>query len=293
MLVLQRRPDDAIVFPKLGITVRILRLSRQVARVGIEAPPDVRVLRQELTDGTSQDTLDVESFGNRLGATRRELHELRNRLNTLNLGLQLYRYQTDAGLLEEANVTFLRVIEQLEKIEQTVGEQVRQADQAAENLVARPSADKVRLLLVEDDQDQREMLAGVLRMRGCRVDAVSNGREAIDYIRGNRQPDYILLDMRMPELDGPSVIRELQSEESSRSIPIVALSGADPTEFLEEKFVENIDCWFPKPINTDGLIDYVRTGMSVADDVTIEHSETTEETKTIDVTPAIEAPQAI
>lgn len=265
MLVLQRRPDDAIVFPNLGITVRILRLSRQVARVGIEAPPEVRVLRQELADGSSQDTLDIDSFGNRLGQTRRELHDMRNRLNTLNLGLQLYRYQTDAGLTEEANVTFLRVIEQLEKIEQTVGERVRAADAAAERLAQRPVAQQVRLLLVEDDRDQREMLAGVLRMRGCVVDTASNGHEALSYMNENESPDYILLDMRMPEIDGPSTIRELQKAHDQFSVPIVALSGSDPSEFLDEQGISTVDCWFPKPINTDGLIDYVRKSSDDAD----------------------------
>lgn len=260
MLVLQRRAEDAIIFPNLGIKVRILRLSKQVARVGIEAPPDVRVLRQELADGTSQDTLDIDSFGNRLGATRRELHEMRNRLNTLNLGLQLYRYQTDAGLIEEANVTFLRVIEQLEKIEQTVGDQIRKADEKAEAEAEtqRKIAEKVHLLLVEDDRDQREMLAGVLRLRGCTVDTAANGAEAIEYMKGNHSPDFILLDMRMPEVDGPAVIDALRRGSNDELVPIVAISGSDPSEFLGDDAVASIDCWFPKPINTDGLVNYVR-----------------------------------
>lgn len=272
MLVLQRQPDDAIVFPHLGITIRILRLSKQVARVGIEAPPDVRILRQELADGTSQDTLDIDSFGNRLGATRRQLHEMRNRLNTLNLGLQLYRYQSDAGLIEEANITFLRVIEQLERIEESVGEQVREADEAAESYAQRPVAEKVRLLLVEDDRDQREMLAGLLRMRGCIVDTAADGNEAIGYMEQNDCPDFILLDMRMPELDGSAVIETLLGRWGDQRVPILALSGSDPSEFLDDRHISTIDCWFPKPINTDGLVNYVRKAPELTDSMRIDSS---------------------
>jgi carbon storage regulator CsrA len=48
MLVLSRRVREALVFPELGITVRILHLKGGAVRLGIEAPPEVRVLREEL-----------------------------------------------------------------------------------------------------------------------------------------------------------------------------------------------------------------------------------------------------
>jgi carbon storage regulator CsrA len=50
MLVLTRRPDEAIVFAGLGITVRVLEVRGKSVRLGVEAPPAVRVLRAELLD---------------------------------------------------------------------------------------------------------------------------------------------------------------------------------------------------------------------------------------------------
>ena len=53
MLVLSRRRNETIVLPGLGITVRVVRLNGRTVRLGIEAPPDVKVVRGELVDGFS------------------------------------------------------------------------------------------------------------------------------------------------------------------------------------------------------------------------------------------------
>ena len=262
MLVLQRRPDDAIVFPKLGITVRILRLSRQVARVGIEAPPHIRVMRQELDDGTSQDTLDAESFEQNIGGLGADLHRIRNRLNTLNLGLQLYRHQIDAGQVEQANATFLRVIEQLEKIEREVGEKAAKVD-AVTTPDHRPTA-SASCLLVEDEREQRDMLANLLEMRGCTVDTAESGQEALDRLASGDLPDLVLLDMRLGDIDGVEVIRRLRSNAETENLRIIAISGLSSAEVESVQPIESVEQWLPKPLNMDLLVEFINTGSQTA-----------------------------
>jgi len=65
MLVLSRKQDEEIVFPELGISVRIIRTKGNQVRLGIEAPSDVRILRGELafeTDTTTPLSMALESF---------------------------------------------------------------------------------------------------------------------------------------------------------------------------------------------------------------------------------------
>ncbi len=254
MLVLSRRTDDAIVFPKLGITIKILRLSRQVARIGIEAPDDVRVLRQELGDGTSEQMFSADAMDTRVQGSREDLHEIRNRLNTINLGLQFYRQQMDAGMVDEANVTFLRVLDELRKIEEKVDSQVGSAPPA---IPAEGDVASIRLLLVEDDPNQRELLASVLSMRGCEVATASDGDDAIRYLNEHGMPDFVLMDMRMPKRDGASTIRQLRQAKANHAMRILAISGTSPEEFGIGTGPGGVDQWFPKPVNTDGLIRYM------------------------------------
>lgn len=251
MLVLSRRADDSIVFPGLGVTIHILRLSRQVARVGIEAPPEIRILRRELDDGTTEETFDVNEFQIASTITRDELHALRNQLNVINLGLQYYRHQMDAGLVDDANKTFLQVIDHLNQLEREVAEQAESLeDRSQDQNLEKP----IRVLLVEDDKQQQDLLAGILAMRGFDVETANNGHEAIKHLDEYPAPDFVLMDMRMADGDGPATVRSLNSRFSQSNLRILATSGSNPSELgLHDGF----DRWFAKPLNTDGLVQYM------------------------------------
>lgn len=265
MLVLSRRADDSIVFPGLGITVHLLRLSSKVVRVGIEAPPQVRVLRKELADGSVEETFDIETFLSSAAQDRDHLHELRNQLNCINLGLQFYRQQVDAGMIEQAARTLDKVILQLGKMEQSMGQRISDQEQADADAAveARAHLDDraIRILLVEDDSSQRDLLAGILSMKGFDVVTAANGNEAVDHVSQHGAPDFVLMDMRMPQGDGPTTIRHLRRICNDRSMKIVATSGSEPREVgLNDEF----DRWFAKPINTDGLVKFIQASFENA-----------------------------
>jgi len=133
----------------------------------------------------------------------------------------------EAGLTDEANVTFLRVLEQLGEIEKNVAEQA-ESQAAAET--KRAGNENLHVLLVEDDADQRELLAGVLAMQGCRVSTANDGDQALDYLENNQWPDYVLLDMRMPQRDGVSTVRRLREINASPNLRILATSGTSPED---------------------------------------------------------------
>ena len=92
----------------------------------------------------------------------------------------------------------------------------------------RSSSRPTRILVVDDDQIQRERVLGWLEGQHWVVQEASNGREALARLReGN--PDLILLDLMMPEMDGFAVVAALQKEPAWRDIPVIVITSRDLT----------------------------------------------------------------
>ena len=82
------------------------------------------------------------------------------------------------------------------------------------------------LLVVEDDNTNRQMLRRLLEKQGFTVTEAQNGRAALAQIT-KRQPDLILLDLMMPEMDGFELVSQLQNHEQWQTIPIVVITAKD------------------------------------------------------------------
>ena len=81
-----------------------------------------------------------------------------------------------------------------------------------------------RILLVEDDEINRDMLTRRLQKRGFEVTTAVDGADACAQAEGNR-PDLILMDMAMPIMDGYEATRRLKESPATRSIPIIGLTA--------------------------------------------------------------------
>ncbi|HZA02654.1 MAG TPA: response regulator, partial [Hyphomicrobiaceae bacterium] len=90
----------------------------------------------------------------------------------------------------------------------------------------RASARPTRVLLVEDDADQRERVSGWLEGQQWIVQQAANGREALAHLQTDK-PDVILLDLMMPEMDGFAVVAALQKEPRWRDIPVIVITARD------------------------------------------------------------------
>ena len=85
-----------------------------------------------------------------------------------------------------------------------------------------------RVLVVEDDEDMREVLRRRLEKEGWAVSEAANGREALERVAESR-PELILLDLMMPEMDGFQFLEEVRKQEEWRSIPVVVVTAKDLT----------------------------------------------------------------
>jgi CheY-like chemotaxis protein len=106
-----------------------------------------------------------------------------------------------------------------------------------------------RILVVDDERDEADLLKKLLEGEGYDVDLAHNGREALDLLR-LRRPSLILLDYEMPEMDGLQVIQELKSDPTTRNLPVL-LSTSSQIVVSER---EQADEFLPKPFVIEDLL---------------------------------------
>jgi CheY-like chemotaxis protein len=82
-----------------------------------------------------------------------------------------------------------------------------------------------RVLLVEDDEDIRELLKDVLRAEGYQAEVARDGLDALGKLDGDHEPWVIVLDMMMPRMDGEAFLQELRRDPTRVDTPVVVVSG--------------------------------------------------------------------
>jgi two-component system cell cycle response regulator DivK len=108
------------------------------------------------------------------------------------------------------------------------------------------------VLVVEDDQDNREMVIKVLKHNGYRAIEAVDGEEAVERAKAEN-PDLILLDLYIPKMDGYEVTRTLKGDQGLQHIPIIALTAQAMKGNREEALAAGCDGYIPKPINVREL----------------------------------------
>lgn len=245
MLVLSRGLQDKILFPNLGVTVEILRIAGNQVRVGVDAPKDIRILRHELAE--EQSGQHHAKVGPTHGPSL--THQLRNRLNTAHVALGLMEKQLNAGLHDQALHTLQRAISEFDTIDSEAS--AKATTQPIDD--SRPTCP--RALLVEDDPNESELLAGFLKLSGFEVDTAMDGLQAMVQLARHDRPDVVLLDMHMPRMNGPKTVRSIRSNPSYTGVKLFAVTGADPADMDVEIGPRGVDRWFNKPIKPQDLVD--------------------------------------
>ena len=110
-----------------------------------------------------------------------------------------------------------------------------------------------KILLVEDNEMNRDMLSRRLRRRNFDVDLAVDGQEALDKTRA-ASPDLILLDMSLPVKDGWTVAKELKADDATSAIPIIALTAHAMVGDREKALGAGCDEYETKPIDFKRLV---------------------------------------
>ncbi|MBM4136754.1 MAG: response regulator [Nitrospira sp.] len=114
-----------------------------------------------------------------------------------------------------------------------------------------------KILIVEDNEDSRELVVKVLKNKGYLTVEAVDGEDAIEKAMAER-PDLILMDISIPKIDGYEVTKRLKSQEEFRDIPIVALTAHAMKGDREKIIVAGFEGYISKPINVRELPDQVK-----------------------------------
>ena len=113
------------------------------------------------------------------------------------------------------------------------------------------------ILVVDDYQDAREMYAEYLQFSGFRVAEAKNGNEAVEQALALK-PNLILMDLSLPGMDGWEATRRLKADDTTKHIPIVALTGHALAGASEGAKKAGCDSFVTKPCLPDDLVVEVR-----------------------------------
>lgn len=128
---------------------------------------------------------------------------------------------------------------------------------------------EIEILLVEDNPNDVELAIRALKKNNLanRVFIVKDGAEALDFVFGrgtheNRRvenaPRVILLDLKLPKVDGIEVLRAIRSDERTRYIPVVVLTSSSEERDIVETYRLGVNSYIVKPVNFEKFIDVVR-----------------------------------
>ncbi len=107
---------------------------------------------------------------------------------------------------------------------------------------------KVRILIVEDNEDNQELMRFLLERAGYDVMSVENGLQGVEAAR-NEKPDIILMDLSLPELDGWSAARQIKADPELNNIPMIAVTAHTLPGDRRKALDAGFDSYISKPIN--------------------------------------------
>ena len=113
-----------------------------------------------------------------------------------------------------------------------------------------------KILLVEDNEMNRDMLSRRLIKRGFEVAMAVDGQQGLD-MAGSENPDLILLDMSLPVMDGWDVARNLKSDDELKNIPVIALTAHAMSGDREKALEAGCDEYDTKPVEFKRLLEKI------------------------------------
>jgi CheY-like chemotaxis protein len=124
---------------------------------------------------------------------------------------------------------------------------------------------EVEILLVEDNPNDVELTLRALKKHNLanKVHVVKDGAEALEYIFANGayihrriedHPKVILLDLKLPKVDGLEVLRRVKSDERTKIIPVVVLTSSKEERDLTESYQLGVNSYITKPVDFEGFV---------------------------------------
>lgn len=119
-------------------------------------------------------------------------------------------------------------------------------------------ADQVKVVVIDDDAEFLELVEFNLQMAGFQIHHAQNGPDGLKMIK-TVQPDVVLLDTTMAEMDGIEVLTKLKGDDNTREIPVFMLTAKTILSDIELAFDKGADDYIPKPVQLTKLGEIINT----------------------------------
>jgi CheY-like chemotaxis protein len=127
---------------------------------------------------------------------------------------------------------------------------------------------EIEILLVEDNPNDVELTLRALKRHNLanKVHVVKDGAEALDYLFANeiyanrdinQSPKLVLLDLKLPKVDGLEVLRQVKSDERTKTIPVVVLTSSREEQDMIESYKLGVNSYIVKPVDFDKFLDAI------------------------------------
>lgn len=115
----------------------------------------------------------------------------------------------------------------------------------------------IKILIVEDDEDNMETLTAYLEYYKYPVSRAYDGQQALDQVQAVR-PDVVVLDLSIPKIDGWEVARRLREQPENKDLAIIAFSAMALSHEMERALNQGCDAFLPKPMSPDVLLQEIK-----------------------------------
>jgi CheY-like chemotaxis protein len=127
-----------------------------------------------------------------------------------------------------------------------------------EDLVPKPSLAPYTVLVVDDDEDLRDLVSQKLFSAGFAVLTAADGSEALDTLQDNIRFDLVLLDIMMPGISGLDVCRKIRDDPRTAEVPVMLVTARTHPAFAQEGFSAGANGYLSKPFSPRMLVSEVR-----------------------------------
>jgi adenylate cyclase len=125
-----------------------------------------------------------------------------------------------------------------------------------------------RLLVVDDNENNRDIVSRLLEREGYQVSTAENGAQALEWIKA-QPPDLVLLDVMMPVMDGIEACKRMKADPDSRLIPVVIMTALGQVDDRVRGIHAGADDFLTKPVNSGELLARIQTSLRLKQTVDI------------------------
>ena len=265
LLILGRRSNQSIVFPNCGITVRILDVNGRVAKIGIDAPQSVEILRGELalaqTNSESTSHRSTRCEQNRAPEFSMPVLQFTQRLADIKAGLHLFQQHRAAGNESRADQVLDALLNDLAVLDSDCLKDLTDSStpvaRSTAEFVSEPQTTyrrnytnaPIQILIVNEPSNPSGLSMPFGAFHGCQVCNVNNHQTALKSLASNEVFDYVVCNGSPMAFDELDLVRTIRSNHGLDDTKIfMTTSSFNTMEHLELSRTYHIDGWLTRPL---------------------------------------------